>query len=164
MSKGLYLLISIVLVLSLVGNVLAADIEWDNDDGDGDRMWDVGVNWDLDRVPTLADDDVAIMDATYTDIDNGPIIQDGIDANCGWFEMGYKRPADEVFLTMTGGTLTAGGWIDVGGYNSGYFEFDMNGGEVTVIGEGDATWEGIWLAFAKDAIGVLDVNGGSYMA
>jgi hypothetical protein len=164
MSERLYFLISLFLVLCMVSNVSAQweeDIEWDNDDGLGDRLWDTAANWDLDRVPNLDDYyDVAIMDATYTDINNGPIIQDGIDAECGWFEMGYKRPADEVILTMTGGTLTAGGWIDVGGYNAGYFEFDMDGGEVTVIGAGEGTWEGIWLAFAGDAYGVMDVSGG----
>ena len=87
MSKGLYLLISIVLVLFLVGNVSAQweDVEWDNDDGNGDRLWDTAVNWDLDRVPMFGDD--AILDDTYTDDGNGPIIQDGVDAECYYLEM-----------------------------------------------------------------------------
>jgi len=161
MSKVLYFLISFVLVLSLVGNVLAADIEWDNDNGAGDQLWDTAVNWDLDRVPNLYEDyDVAIMDDTYTEPGNGPIIQDGIAAECDYLEMGFKKPADEVVLTMTGGTLTVGGWIDVGGYNSGYFRFDMNEGQVNVIGYGDATWEGVWLGFNTDAYGVMNVSGG----
>ena len=40
MSKKLYFLISLILLLSFVGSVSAAEITWDNNDGAGDRLWD----------------------------------------------------------------------------------------------------------------------------
>ncbi|MHC4531875.1 MAG: hypothetical protein ACYSXD_09990 [Planctomycetota bacterium] len=162
MSKKLYFLISLILLLSFAGRVSAQYIYWDNDDGAGDRLWDTAVNWSTDTVPRLIDDDddTAVID-NYDDDSNGPIIQAGIDANVTWLEMGYEIPSpNESVLTMTGGTLTAGGWIDVGGYFGGYYRFDMNGGEVTVIGQGEGTWEGIWLGFAPNSVAVMDMSGG----
>jgi hypothetical protein len=136
------------------------EVTWDNNDGAGDRLWDTASNWDV-GVPTSVD--TAVIDDLHVDEANGPVIQTGIDAVADYVEMGYwtSPPAGvESVLTMTGGTLTVGGWIDPGGYAPGNYRFDLSGGQVTVTGYGEGTWEGIWLSFNSDSNGVMDMSGG----
>jgi hypothetical protein len=161
MCKRFSFLISLVLVLCLVGSVCAqTEVTWDNNEGAGDRLWDTASNWDLDRVP--APNERAVIDS-YSDDSNGPIIQTGINAVADYVETGYwaSPPAGvESVVTMTGGTLTAGGWIDFGGYAPGNYRFDLSGGQVTVTGYGEGTWEGMWFAFNNDTNGVLNMSAG----
>jgi len=161
MSKRFSFLISLVLLLCLAGGVCAqTEVTWDNNDGAGDRLWDTTSNWDLDRVP--AANEIAVIDS-YSDDGNGPIIQGGIGAVADYVETGYwlSPPGGvESVMTMTGGTLTAGGWIDIGGYQPGNYRFDLSGGQVTVTGYGEGTWEGMWFAFVNDSNGVMNMSAG----
>jgi hypothetical protein len=157
MSEKLYFLISLILLLSFVGSVSAAEVTWDNNLGTGDRLWDTALNWNG-GVPLA--DDTAIID-NYGDSSNGPIIQDGINAVADYLEMGYySSPPNEAILTMTGGTLTVGGWIDPGGYVSGVYRFDVSGGNINVTGYGDGSWEGLYLGYAADTDAVMNITGG----
>ncbi len=162
MFKWFSFLIALVLVLGLAGSVRAqqTEVTWDNNEGGGDQLWSTASNWDLDRVP--AANEIAVID-DYSDDGNGPVIQADIDAVADYVEMGYwtSPPASvESVLTMTGGTLTVGGWIDPGGYEPGNYRFDLSGGEVTVTGYGEGTWEGLWFAFVNDSNGVMNMSAG----
>ena len=53
MSKRLIYLISFVLVLSLVGDVQAADVNWT--DAGPDHLWSTPTNWASGTLPTSAD-------------------------------------------------------------------------------------------------------------
>jgi hypothetical protein len=139
MSKKLLFLISFVLVLSLAGNALEADTEWDRDNGAGvDRRWDTGENWDIPggsssdfKVPE-ASDDVYIEDQ-YTDDGNGPIIDGNTTAVCNWLSIGWAAlpAADDAVLRMTGGTLTTGNAFLLNNGLAGTARFDMSGGAIT---------------------------------
>ncbi|MHC4800397.1 MAG: hypothetical protein ACYTF1_27470, partial [Planctomycetota bacterium] len=158
MSKKLYFLISFVLVLVLAGNVLAYEtMVWDNDLGTGDRLWDTSTNWtwtaggEPKRAP-IASDWVTIDD--YADANNGPIIDANTNAVCEWVDVGGLRsPVGEAVLTMTGGTLTAGGWFEMGGYYAGTFRFDLSGGTINA--------GTIWLGYVDQSYVTLNISDGN---
>jgi hypothetical protein len=154
MSKKTYFLISLVLVLSLAGNVLAYEtILWDNDKGDGDRLWQTATNWDLKpvgRVPIASD--WVVIDS-YADPCNGPIINADTNAVAEWIDVGGIKPVTEGVLTMTGGSITASGWFEMGGYMPGTYRFDISGGTLTA--------PFIWLGYAEGSYVTLNISGGT---
>ena len=142
MSEKLYFLISFVLLLGLVTNASAYDtVIWDNNSGAGDRLWDTAMNWWIDAKPSPRHEvpiagDWAIIDETYTDDGNGPIIDGNTDANCMWVTIGwYALPAGrDAVLTMTGGTLAVGDYIALNNGRAGTARFDVSGGIVDNVG------------------------------
>ena len=128
MCRKLILLTSFVLVVGFVNNANAADIVWT---GNGaDNLWSNPANWEGNKVPTAADD-VAI-EVPGAAAPNGPLIQDGIDAECGVL---WNEVAGEPTMTMTGGTLTISGWGIWWGDGPGCNPtFNMSGGTVSLTG------------------------------
>jgi len=153
MSRKLLFLSCVVLAMSLVGNVLAADIEWDNDEGAGDRLWKTAANWDTDTVPAAGD--WVLINDTYVDDLNGPIINADTDAVCEWLDMGSgDLPAEgNSVLTMTGGTLTTGDWVSIGDAKFGDYRFDLSDGNVTIGGR-------FALGYAQDSNATFNMYGG----
>jgi len=135
MSNKLYFLISFVLVLSLAGNVLAYDIMmWDNDEGNGDRLWDTATNWiSPGKIPKYpAYNDWAALDEYLGDPNNGPIINADMNAVAMWIDIGYYTSDAEVILTMEGGSLKVGLWLSMNYYQGGYYRLDITGGTIDV--------------------------------
>lgn len=156
MSKKLFCLISFVLVLGLVSTSCAYNTwTWDNDNGSGDRLWQTAANWDPYGVPAAGD--WVIIDDTYTDDGNGPIINAGKNAVCEWLDMGYYAlpPGGiEAVLTMTGGTLTATTYLTIGNYAAGNARFNISGGVVVT--------EGFWNGWYAN--GTVNMNSGEINA
>ncbi|MBC8218147.1 MAG: hypothetical protein H8E73_06745, partial [Planctomycetes bacterium] len=103
MWRKLILLTSFVLVLGFVSVTGAADIVWSG--GGNDNLWSNPANWEGNKVPTAGDD--ALIEVPGAQAPNGPLIQDGIDAECSVL---WNEVAGEPEMRMTGGTLTMSGW------------------------------------------------------
>ncbi|MHC4500632.1 MAG: hypothetical protein ACYS21_16155, partial [Planctomycetota bacterium] len=132
---------------------------WDNDLGTGDRLWDTSTNWtwtaggEPKRAP-IASDWVTID--IYAEPGNGPIIDADTNAVCEWLDMPGLGPViGEAVLTMTGGSLTCGGWFELGGYYSGTFRFDLSGGTV------DAGADGFYVGYVADSYATINMSGGT---
>jgi|GEM_PF-578011 len=147
MCKKLLLLTSIVLALASVS--IAEDIQWTG--GGRNKFWSTAANWDLARPPTL-DDEVRI-DVPAAAAPNGPIIQEGIDAQAKGI---FTEAAGEPTLTMTGGTLEVAEWIWWGDGMDSYAIWTMSGGTVTVANEFELGWGG--------GAGTLTMTGGTITA
>jgi hypothetical protein len=147
MSKKLIYLISFVLVLGSVSN--AEDIQWT--DLGADHLWRTPENWDLGRVPTLADE--VRIDVPAAAAPNGPVIQDGIDAKAKGI---LTEAPGEPTLTMTGGILEVAEWIWYGDGADSFGIWDMSGGTVTVANEFELGWDG--------GAGTLTMTGGTINA
>jgi hypothetical protein len=128
MCKKMICLAFFVSVIAF-GNVLnAADIVWT---GQGaDNLWSNPANWEGNKVPTAADD--ALIEVPGALPPNGPLIQDGIDAECSVL---WNEVAGEPTMTMTGGTFTISGWGiwwgDGPGCNPTFYQ---SGGTITLTG------------------------------
>ncbi len=104
MYKKYICLISVILLLGVVGNALAVDIDWTN--GGGDRLWRNAANWNF-GVPAAADK-AAIRQGGV-----GPIIDSSTSAVAANVVLGdWTSPADT--LDMTGGSLTTSDWFILG--------------------------------------------------
>jgi hypothetical protein len=175
MCRKLILLTSFVLVLGFVNNANAADIVWI---GLGaDNLWSNPANWEGNKVPTAADD--VAVEVPGAAAPNGPLIQDGIDAECGVL---WNEVAGEPTMTMTGGTLTISGWGiwwgDGPGCNPTFYQsggtIDLTGGPgVHEFGWGGAagTWimtggtvnaKGISIPSGAGNSGTIYLHGGTY--
>ena len=147
MYKEFIWLILIVLMLSLVANVSAADISWDA--GGTDSLWNTVANWDGDTIPT--DSDNAIIE-----MDPGAIIDDTVTADA--FNVIIADAAGSTGrLTMTGGSLTVhqtgsgGPGLWIGNLGTGYF--DMRGGTITA--------EHVYLPRTSPGKGYMTMSNGS---
>jgi len=140
-------LISFILILGSVSN--AEDIQWT--DLGADHLWSTPDNWDLGRVPTLADE--VRIDVPAAAAPNGPVIQDGIDAKAKGI---FTEAAGEPTLTITGGTLEVAEWIWLGDGADSFGIWDMSGGTVTVANEFELGWGG--------GAGTLTMTGGTISA
>jgi hypothetical protein len=162
-------LVSLVLVLGLVGDVQADDIDW-TDDGP-DHLWSTPTNWSTGTVPTSSD--VAIINLVP-----GPIVDpNNVDAVAGGAKLGYAGHTGE--LTMDGGTLALT-WSNIGEDDTGYGILNMNSGTITInsltVGDwGDGTinmtggtirvWDTFMIAGdSKSAIGHVNLDGGTITA
>jgi len=113
----------------------AEDIQWT---GLGaDNLWSTPENWDLGRVPTLADD--VRIDVPAAAAPNGPVIQDGIDAKANGI---FTEAPGEPTLTMTGGSLEVADWIWWGDGADSFGIWTMSGGTVDVANEFELGWGG----------------------
>ncbi|MHC4912504.1 MAG: hypothetical protein ACYTE5_05810, partial [Planctomycetota bacterium] len=159
MIKRLSFLTSLVLLLGLAGSVLAVDVFWNNNNGTGDRLWTTATNW-TPKEPNGSD--YAIID-DYVDDANGPIIQSGDIIEVDYLDTGSVDPPPEgveSVLTMNGGSLTVHGWMDIGSYAvGGDYRFDFNGGDITIPGFGDGTWEGLYVGWTSDSA-VMNMSAG----
>ncbi|MFZ2147271.1 MAG: LamG domain-containing protein [Sedimentisphaerales bacterium] len=147
MCKKLIYLIPFVLVLGSVSN--AEDIQWT--DLGADHLWSTPENWDLGRVPTLADD--VRIDVPAAGAPNGPVIQDGIDAKANGI---FTEAPGEPTLTMTGGTLEVAEWIWWGDGADSFGIWEMSGGTISVVNEFELGWGG--------GAGTLIMTGGTINA
>jgi hypothetical protein len=158
MSKKMYFLISFVLVLSLAGNVLAYDtINWDNENGTGDRLWQTATNWHTGtnqgkEWAPLAKDWVLIED--YADANSGPIVNADTNAVALWIDMGYYAPVSEAVLTIEGGTVTCTGSWALGYYQPGTYRLDISGGTVNAGAS-------LWIGYTTDSYATLNMSGGT---
>jgi len=169
MFRKMIVLLSFVLLLAVVSN--AEDIQWVG--GGADNLWSTPENWDLGRVPTLGDD--VLIDVPTAAAPNGPVIQDGIDAECNGI---WTEAAGEPTLTMTGGSLVVGEWIWWGDGDGSYGIWTMSGGTVSVTDEFELGWGGgagtlimtggtinageAVIPTGSGAFGLLYLNGGTY--
>jgi len=153
MCRKLIYLVSFVLVL---GSVSSADtiIHWTGL-GD-DNLWSNPANWDVNEVPTIAydtDEDGVYVDVPAAAAPNGPVIQDGIDANA--VGLACELPGEPT-MTMTGGTLEIADWIWWGDGQDCFGKFYMSGGTITVVNEFELGWGG--------GGGTLTMTGGTISA
>jgi len=169
MSRKSIYLVAFVLVLCSVSN--AANIRWT--DLGADHLWSTPANWDLNRVPTLADD--VFIDVPAAAEPNGPIIQDGIDAKAHGIA---TEVAGVPTLTMTGGTLEVADWIWWGDGRDSYAIWNMSGGTIDVVDEFELGWDGgagtlimtggtvnageLIIPTGSGAFGELFLHGGTY--
>ncbi len=98
MCKKLYLLLTIVLLMSQIGG---ADeyTRWWNDGAN--QLWSTTANWQYDTLPD--DTNTVSIEEPNALNGNGPIIQSGIAADCNILYVAYWD--GPITLTMTGGTL-----------------------------------------------------------
>ena len=147
MCRKILLSTCFVLILGFVG--YAEDIQWT--DSGTDHLWSTPENWDLGRVPTLADE--VRIDVPAAAEPNGPVIQDGVVAEAhGIFTEAPGQPT----LTMTGGSLEVVDWIWWGDGTDSYAVWTMSGGTVTVANEFELGWGG--------GAGTLIMTGGTINA
>ena len=147
MCKKTVYLLSFVLVLGSVSN--AEDIAWT--DLGADHLWSNPDNWDLGRVPTLADE--VKIDVPAAAAPNGPVIQDGIAAEALGI---WTEAAGEPTLTITGGSLVVAEWIWCGDGADSFGVWTISGGTVDVADEFELGWDG--------GAGTLTVTGGTINA
>jgi len=147
MCKKTVYLLSFVLVLGSVSS--AADIVWT--DLGADHLWSNPENWDLGTVPTAADD--VLIDVPAAAAPNGPVIQDGIAAECHGI---WTEAPGEPTLTITGGSLAVGDWIWWGDGADSFGIWTMSGGTVDVADEFELGW--------GDGAGTLTMTGGTINA
>ena len=131
MCKRIVYLVTLVLILSSVS--YAADIHWT---GSGsDKLWTTRENWELNKVPTVADNVFLNMPAAKS----GPIFQDGMDLKINGLS---TEVAGESTMKMTGGTLEITDYIWWGDDNNNHGIFTMSGGTITVGNEFELGWGG----------------------
>ena len=120
--KHVYL--SLLVLLLLLNISFAATRTWDN--GGGDQLWTNTVNWSQNLTPTIADN--ANIRLLQCAVINAPMA-----ATAFQILIGGESPSDTSYVTMNGGTLNVGEWLQVG-YNlntRGTGVFNMNGGTIT---------------------------------
>jgi hypothetical protein len=174
------------LIICFVGFVTNADayevVVWSYSSGI-DNLWNTAVNWNLNRIPSIANDDFAII--RYNGSHNCLIDASHTDANAAqtnYLRVGHWNHGTGQ-LQMDGGVLTVGKTLIVGEDTIG--RFYMNDGTVTsgediligcsygtadangslVMNRGTITSGGdIFIGFsneASDANGSLVMNGGT---
>ena len=140
MFRRMICLVSLVLVLGLVGDVQADDVDW-TDDGP-DHLWSTPTNWATGTVPTSTD--LALINLIP-----GPTIAANVDVVAMAVHLGNGGQTGE--LTMDGGTLTLD-WSHIGEDDGGYGTVNMNSGTITT---GDGLTVGDWGS------GTLNMTGGT---
>jgi hypothetical protein len=155
MSKKTIFSVLLVLLLGLAGNAHADTvIIWDPCDpcSSGENLWKTPTNWDLQRVPSIATDDFAIIgregelcciiDASHTDANA---------AETNYLRVGHVSVGTGE-LQMDGGVLTVGETLIVGEDAIG--RFYMNDGTIT-------TTEGTWVGCGVAGNGSFTMSNGS---
>jgi len=137
MLRKLICLVAFALVLSLVGEVQAA--EWT--DAGPDHLWSTAENWDTGTVPTSADEvligllpgptvanpGAVAKSVRVADDGNGALTVDGGTlTDVGWLPIG-RAAGIEGTLNMKSGTITSS-WLEVGYLGSG--TINMTGGTI----------------------------------
>ena len=131
---------SICLVTLMISVAGAATLHWTG--AGGDTLWDNPNNWETNQVPTASDE--AYVDVPAALAPNGPVIQEGMEAEV----LGLAcEVAGEATMTMTGGTLTVADWIWWGDGDNCHGTFYMSGGTLSTGSEFELGWgggEGTW--------------------
>jgi len=137
-------LASFVLVLSLVSNVQAADVNWT--DAGPDHLWSTPTNWENGTLPTSADNAQIKMLPGPTIANEGAVaykvrighggdgaltVDGGTLTTSSWFQVGCNEGWDGI-VNMISGTITIGGGSDMG--ETGSATLNMIGGTITLAG------------------------------
>jgi len=142
MFRKLICLVSFVLVLSLMGDVQAAVVNWT---GNGaDDLWITPENWSSGAPPTAADKFRITTQPGPTIVNEGAV---GLD---GW--IGAGETGD---LTMDGGTLTTSSFIVVARQASAQGTLNMISGDITAGGN---------LYVGHTGVGAVNMTGGTITA
>ncbi|MCP4257052.1 MAG: hypothetical protein GY774_05940 [Planctomycetes bacterium] len=165
MFRKLIYLVSFVLVLSLVGNVQAAVVNWN---ASADPFWSTPNNWGGGSIPTSAD-------TASIGMVPGPVVaNEGTVADIIWIGAG-RSAAD---LTVNGGTLTTNKWVIVGINTGSNGTINMKSGTFTInstllLGDreegtghvnldgGILTVNNLEMRRGPDTVGTLDVQAGT---
>ncbi|MCE5187174.1 MAG: hypothetical protein LLF76_13720 [Planctomycetaceae bacterium] len=146
MCKKVVLLTSLIMAV-LTSVSLAADVSWTN--GTGDGLWTTAGNWNPPYLPEIAYQDKAKINRM-----DGPLISDGMAAQCQWLALGDGSPAA---MHMTGGTLNVSGtgdsWTIIA-----YGPADV--ATLTVDGGAIATSNRVFVGFQGS--GTIVMNGGTF--
>jgi hypothetical protein len=138
MFRKLICLVSFVLVLSLMGDVQAA--EW-TDAGPG-HLWSTPTNWDIGTLPTRTD-------RVHIRILPGPTVaNEGAESNT--LPIGSDAGAA---LTVNGGTLTVYNWVPVADGPGRIGTLNMISGAMTVVGDD--------ISVGREGEGTLNMTGGT---
>jgi hypothetical protein len=163
MSQKLVFLISIAVLLSLAGNVLAADYK-DWDDGDlADHLWSSPANWAPDGLPTMIGDtgnrtriepgsgggDYPILDSTIFDVDPNGAFADRL-------YVAHKQGDGSTakLWVQDGAKLTIGDDLNIG--------YDQDAHGICYVSDPDTVievWDGMKVGRRGD--GRLMMNGGA---
>lgn len=159
-SSGRHVLpVSLVFAVGFVFLSNAASAQNWTGEGD-DNLWDNPDNWDILALPTLTDE--TRINAPGAE-DNPPLIEDGIDAEVGILISDFGTTS----MSMTGGTLTCGGWGTWWGDAAGTeCTFYMSGGTVNYTGE-PGIFEIGWQSAGDppgSSIGIWEMTGGTINA
>jgi len=150
MFRKMICLVSFVLVLGLVGDVQAADVNWT--DTIGDHNWFTLGNWDSGTFPTsedqakigmlpgptIANEGAVAVQITLVGYGQGNGKIGALTVNGGtltvtnWLQLGCWTEISNGTLDMISGTITTGSLV-VGHGGSG--TLNMTGGTITVAGE-----------------------------
>jgi len=170
MCRKLIYLVSFVLVLSLVGDVQAANLNWT--DATGDHNWFTTGNWDLGRLPTTNDDQSIInllpgpnivtegavghhlRVGTAAGSFGAVTINGGVLTLSGGLKLADDSSTGNGILTMKGGTLFYKETSHVGAKGSG--TLIMTGGLITNVLSGDS----FKIAEQSTGKGHVDLDGG----
>jgi len=164
MCKKLIYLVCFVVVLGLVVDVQAANVDWT--DAGPDHLWSTATNWSSGTLPTIADtarigllpgpiiaNEDVVVDALYVGYGNttGELTVDGgTFVTSGWAFVGAS-PGSNGTVNMNSGTITIGGTFTVGKNGSG--TLNMTGGTITINGN-------LQIAQKATGIGHENLDGG----
>jgi hypothetical protein len=138
MFRQLIYLVSIVLLLSVVGNVQAA--EWT--DGGADHLWSTPQNWDIGTLPTRTDR------VHIRSLPGPTVVNEGAESNT--LPIGSDNGAA---LTIDGGTLTVYNWVPIPDGVGRKGTLNVISGSMTVVGDD--------IAVGREGEGTLNITGGT---
>jgi len=138
MFRKLFCLVSFVLVLSLVGDVQAA--EWT--DAGPDHLWSTPTNWDIGTLPTRTDRVHIRM------LPGATVANEGAESNT--LPIGSDAGAA---LTIDGGTLTVYNWVPIPDGVGRKGTLNVISGSMTVVGDD--------ISVGREGEGTLNITGGT---
>ena len=138
MFRKMICLVSFVLVLSLVGDVQAA--EWT--DAGPDSLWSTPTNWDIGRLPTRTDR------VHIRILPGATVAKEGAESNT--LPIGSDAGAA---LTVDGGTLTVYNWVPVADGPGRIGTLNVISGAMTVVGDD--------ISVGREGEGTLNITGGT---
>ena len=144
-GKGVSVLVSLVvfvLVLGLVVDVQAANVDWTG--AGADDLWSTPENWSSGAPPTVADR------FRINSVPGPKIVNEGVVSNDGW--IGVTETAE---LTVDGGTLTTNAFIVVARMASGEGTLNMISGTITAGGN---------LYVGHTGVATVNMTGGTITA
>jgi len=138
MFRKLICLVSFVLVLSLMGDVQAA--EWT--DGGPDHLWSTPTNWDIGTLPTRTDR------VHIRSLPGPTVANEGAESNT--LPVGSDTGAA---LTVDGGTLNVYNWVPVADGPGRIGTLNMISGAMTVVDDD--------ISVGREGEGTLNITGGT---
>ncbi|MHC4586948.1 MAG: hypothetical protein ACYS3N_20650 [Planctomycetota bacterium] len=138
MFRKLICLVSFVLVLSVVGDIQAA--EWT--DGGADHLWSTPQNWDIGTLPTRTDR------VHIRSLPGPTVANEGAESNT--LPIGSDAGAA---LTIDGGTLTVYNWVPIPDGVGRKGTLNVISGSMTVVGDD--------IAVGREGEGTLNITGGT---